>query len=92
MEISDIKKLAVLARLELSSLEEEKYLKELGSILEYIGQIKDAPISDTETKFEEINNISRDDVVENTTGGYTESILALAPENEQGYFKVKKIL
>lgn len=92
MEISDIKKLAVLARLELSSLEEEKYLKELGSILEYVGQIKDAPISDDGTKFEEINNISRDDVVGNTTGGYTESILALAPEKEQGYFKVKKIL
>ena len=87
----DIKNLAELARIEISESEAEGLTSEIDSILEYIGQTKDA-VGDMEKKVPELHNVMRDDVVTNEPGQYAENLLKNSPAKEGNYFKVKKIL
>lgn len=87
----DIKNLADLARIEISDTETESLTHEVDSILEYVGQIKNAT-GDVEKMVPELHNVMRDDVVTNEPGQYTENLLANAPSREGNYIKVKKIL
>ncbi|HBM45410.1 MAG: Aspartyl/glutamyl-tRNA(Asn/Gln) amidotransferase subunit C [Candidatus Nomurabacteria bacterium GW2011_GWF2_35_66] len=86
-----IKKLAELARIELTPKESEKIQKDLGSVLDYVSELKDAPIGDVVSSDEHIN-IFRDDIEPHESGKYTEKILAEAPKQKDGYFVVKQIM
>lgn len=87
----DIKKLADLARIDISDSEAENLTGEMDSILEYVGQIKDAGGS-IQKIVPDLHNVMREDVATNTGGEYTEDLLNSAPSREGKYFKVKKIL
>jgi aspartyl-tRNA(Asn)/glutamyl-tRNA(Gln) amidotransferase subunit C len=87
----DIKKLANLARIEISETEAEKLTPEIDSILGYVGQIKDA-VGDIKKEVPRLHNIMRDDIVTNTENQYTEKLLNNVPSKESGFVKVKKIL
>ncbi len=89
----EVKKLANLARIEVSDKELESVAGEIDSILAYVGQIKSASstLSNTKGNFLKIN-VLREDVVENETGSNTETLLQSSPESEGDYLKVKKIL
>ena len=91
MELADIKKLAGMARIEMSEEEMEGMLADFAPILAYVDQIKEA-VSDTVVPSYEKTNVMRDDVVTNERGEYTERILNGMPDTEKGYLKVKKIL
>jgi aspartyl-tRNA(Asn)/glutamyl-tRNA(Gln) amidotransferase subunit C len=87
----EIKNLADLARLELRDFEVENLVKEVDSILEYVGQIQEIS-GEMERNVPRHHNIMRDDVVTNEPRQYTEDILENAPFRDGDYLKVKKIL
>jgi aspartyl/glutamyl-tRNA(Asn/Gln) amidotransferase C subunit len=60
LSIEEIKNLALLARIELSAREEKELQKELGAILDYVGQLKKAPIKEVKSS-QKISNVFRED-------------------------------
>jgi aspartyl-tRNA(Asn)/glutamyl-tRNA(Gln) amidotransferase subunit C len=86
-----IKKLANLARIELSPDESSKIEKDLGSILDYVSELKNAPTGDIINDKEHIN-IFRDDEKHHESGEYSESLLNESPKKNDGYFVVKQIM
>ena len=87
----DVKHVAKLARLELTEEEINKYSKQLGSILEYVEQMNEVDTTGVEPMPHPIPvyNVMREDVVkyEQTK----DEMLANAPFEEDGFFRVPKI-
>ena len=92
MELSDIKKLSELCRIEMSEAEQEKILKEMDSILCFVNQIQEPKIDITERDAGELRNVMREDGEPHESGKYTKDILREAPKVRGGYVEVKKIL
>lgn len=95
MDIETIKKLAVMARVDMDEQEMKEIGDSFGPILDYVGQIKEVSGS-IEDGYEEVSdepiNVLREDEVTNEGGFYTDKILANAPSTMDGYLKVKQIL
>ncbi|WP_375471619.1 Asp-tRNA(Asn)/Glu-tRNA(Gln) amidotransferase subunit GatC [uncultured Nostoc sp.] len=87
-----VHKVANLARLELTSQEEEQFTTQLGSILDYIEQLNELDVSNVlpTTRAIDVSNITRKDELQPYPE--RESILNSAPEQEGEFFKVPKIL
>lgn len=92
MEIRDIEKLAKLARIELTDTEKEKFASELESILGYVSQIQEVATEDKPAEVGGVFNVLREDSDPTESGTYTEKILAEAPDTQDGFVKVRKIL
>jgi aspartyl-tRNA(Asn)/glutamyl-tRNA(Gln) amidotransferase subunit C len=93
LEIKDIEKLAKLARIELTTEEKEKLLKEVDPILGYVAQLKEVVASVGEKKVAgELRNVMRDDVNPTKTGSNTKVIVDNMPDSQDDYLKVEKIL
>lgn len=91
MDTDLVKNLASLSRLELTDKEEEKFSKELGSILNYVSQLKELEGGDT--NFEVIPpNRFREDDKPHESGIFTEDLLAGAPKRKDNQILVKKII
>lgn len=98
MEI-DIKKLALLSRIEITGEEEEKFKKDFESILGYVSKLAEAKLPDSiggnemmNVRTTELENVARkDDGRANEPGACTEVLLKEAPASENGYVKVKHI-
>jgi len=87
-----VKKVALLARLELTPQEETEFTTQLSSILEYFEQLSEL---DTEgvpptTRAIELSNITRPDELVKQIEPST--MLNIAPESEEQYFRVPQIL
>lgn len=92
MQIDDIKKLAELARLDMTEDEMANLAYEFDPIIAYVGQIQEASQSlNHDTQYVQ-TNIVREDVVTNKEGEYADRILAEMPDKQNGYLKVKQIL
>jgi len=88
----DIKKLAILSRIEVSEKEIETVAKEIDSILSYVGEIKNAVAnSEVEDVHYKTINVFREDVLLPPKTS-PDDLVICAPDNEGGYIKVKKIL
>ncbi|MBD2196693.1 MULTISPECIES: Asp-tRNA(Asn)/Glu-tRNA(Gln) amidotransferase subunit GatC [Calothrix] len=87
-----VRKVALLARLELQPEEEEKFTTQLGSILDYIEQLNELDVSDVQptTRAIDVSNVTREDELKPYPD--REAILQGAPEQEGDFFKVPKIL
>jgi len=89
----EVQHIAKLARLGISEKETEKFQKELSSILDYVEELKKADISNIEAISHpfKIENVVREDKTskEKLNG---QKLMAMAPETEKGYVKVKSIL
>lgn len=98
MKLEDIKKLAGLARIDMSEEEMVGIAKDFDPILAYVGQVQEAIKLNKNIKESQkpennfLHNVMREDVVTNNRGEYTEDILANAPDTENGFLKVKQIL
>ncbi len=92
IDIDQVRKVANLARLELSESEEEQFTGQLNGILEYVQQLDELDTTDVPptTRAIEVSNITRLDQLEVFTE--RESILDSAPDREADFFKVPKIL
>lgn len=83
---------ARLARLELTDIERERFAVQLGEILEYCAKLNKLDTDDVEPTSHVIamSNVFRDDAV--GTPLPREAVLAGAPEQEDGFFKVPPII
>ncbi len=87
----EIKKLGDLARIEVSDSEAEVFKKDLASILAYVDQVQAVDTEGAEAEY--LNkNVVREDEKPSPAGAYTDDILAEAPDTQDGYIKVNKIL
>ncbi|WP_035990368.1 Asp-tRNA(Asn)/Glu-tRNA(Gln) amidotransferase subunit GatC [Leptolyngbya sp. KIOST-1] len=92
IDLEQVRKVALLARLELTADEEEQFTGQLSGILDYVEQLKELNTEDVEptTRAIELSNITRPDNLQ----PFPErgAILDCAPDREDNFFKVPKIL
>ncbi len=88
----DIEKVARLARLELSEEEKETFGNQLEQILAYMEQLNQLDTQGVEPTSHAIPiyNVFRED--EMTPSFPQEEVLGIAPEEEEGHFKVPRII
>ena len=89
---NEVKKVALLARLELNEDEINKHAEQLEKILEYIKQLERINTDDVPctTRAIEVINVLRKDKKKNSD--CIEELLELGPSREDQYFKVPKII
>ncbi|NLB17234.1 MAG: Asp-tRNA(Asn)/Glu-tRNA(Gln) amidotransferase subunit GatC [Syntrophomonadaceae bacterium] len=92
LTIKEVEHVALLARLNLSPGEKEIFAQQLGSILEYFGMLNRLSTDGVEPLAHvlPLANVMRDDVT--WLPLLKEDILANAPLEEEGQFKVPKII
>ncbi|MBE5946958.1 MAG: Asp-tRNA(Asn)/Glu-tRNA(Gln) amidotransferase subunit GatC [Lachnospiraceae bacterium] len=92
MQITDetIEYVGILAKLELSDEEKEQAKKDMASMLDYVSKLNELDTDGIEPMSHvfPINNVFREDVVEN--GDDRENLLKNAPEKKDGCYKVPK--
>lgn len=88
----EVKKVANLARLEITPEEEANFAIQLSSILDYFEQIEELNTDNVQpmTRAIEVVNITRED--KQVTNSERENILNSAPEREDDFFRVPKIM
>ena len=92
ISLSDVRKVAQLARLELPEDQIETYTSQLEEILSYVDQLQEIDTKDVPptTRAVEVVNSMREDSVEVNCS--REDILRQAPHREGDFFRVPKIL
>ena len=99
MDITEIKKLANLSRIDIKDDEAKAMAQDFDAILAYVDQIKevseeigdkDEVLTNKENYF--LYNITREDEVTNNNIEKRENILKNAPDTQDGFIKVKQIL
>ena len=89
---AQVKKVAILARLELTEAEMEEFTGQLCAILDYVEKMNELDTTSVQPLAHclPISNVFREDVVKDSLG--TEKTLANAPQRDGEFFKVPKIL
>jgi aspartyl-tRNA(Asn)/glutamyl-tRNA(Gln) amidotransferase subunit C len=92
IDAQQVRKVAKLARLDLTEAEIEQFTGQLSAILEYVEKMNELDTADVEPLAHclPISNCFRGDVVTESLG--TEKTLANAPQRDGDFFKVPKIL
>lgn len=91
LSTQEVDKIAKLARLELTEEEKNKYAEQLSAILEYVEQLKNADITNTEPFFQSGSaNVLRQDEIKPFTE--TKQLIDSAPQQEGNFIKVRSIL
>lgn len=92
----EVEKIAELARLGISEEEKEKFSKDLSSVIGYVQKLSEVNIEKVEpmTGGTNLENVTRKDneTKDIATDEMKAEILAAAPDEENGYFKVPSIL
>lgn len=88
----EVKKVANLARLQITEKEEEEFAPQLNAILDYFEQLKELDTDNVQptTRAIKVSNVTRTDT--QVTYEDRESLLNSAPEREDDFFRVPKIL
>ena len=87
-----VRKVALLARLELAPEEEEQFTTQMGSIFEYFEQLSELDVSDVQptARAIDVSNVTRSDELQPYSYAY--ALLNSAPDQEGDFFKVPQIL
>lgn len=90
----EIKKVAKLARIEVSLREEKTFAEELNSILEYFKDIKEVEINNQDRldHFDLARNQFRTDQINEPQDEQKKATRDLFPQRKDNYLKVKKVL
>lgn len=90
----EIQHIAGLARLELTGAELEKYGAQLSAVLNYIDQLKEVDVEEIEPMAQAscLENVLREDEAKNWDEQEIEAALKNAPEMEDGFIKVKRVI
>lgn len=92
LTLSDVEKIAHLARLELTQAEKEKYLGQLSAVLEAVAALDEVDVSQVEPTTHAVpqHNVLRQDKVE--PGLSLPDVLFNAPQQTQNQFFIQAIL
>jgi aspartyl-tRNA(Asn)/glutamyl-tRNA(Gln) amidotransferase subunit C len=87
-----VRKVANLARLELTADEETQFTTQLGNILDYIEQLNQLDVTNVAptTRAIDVSNVTREDILQPYPD--REAILNSAPQQEGDFFRFPKIL
>jgi len=90
----EIQHIAKLARLELTDAELKKYSGQLSAVLNYIDQLKEVDVKGVEptAQVTGLENVLREDMVRDWNKKEIEEALADAPEREERFIKVKRVI
>ncbi len=91
MTDADIKNLAHLARIEITDEEVQKFKSDIEPILAYVAQINDVQIDDVHPEYM-TKNLMRADVADSADSTEHDMVLKNAPDAQDGFYKVPKIL
>ncbi len=93
VNITEIEKVAKLSRIELNANELDKVTEEFESILDFVEIIEKADTKGVEptSQVTGLSNVWRDDVVVRSEIE-PKDLISAAPEIQDGYIKVKKVL
>ena len=90
--LPELEHLAVLARIKLTEEDKKSLVKEFDSILGYVDQLKKVKVSlDSAGRVGAVKNITRADIVQNTSAEDRERSLKEAPQRVGDFIAVKKI-
>jgi len=94
LEKKEIQHIANLARLELTEKELKTYGSQLSDVLSYIDQLQEVDVTDVEptAQVTGLENIFREDEIEEWDESERGAALNQAPELENGQVKVKRVL
>lgn len=92
LDREDVKKVAHLARLELTDTETDAFTGQLAQILDYVEQLNELDTDDVTPTAHAIDmrNVTRPDILE--TYAHREDVLNAAPAREGDFFRVPKIM
>jgi len=92
IDLETVKKVANLARLELTADEETKFTTQLGDILNYVEQLSELNTDDVEptTRAIDVSNVTRKDILQPYED--KEALLNQAPAQEGDFFRVPQIM
>jgi len=92
IDSEQVRKVAKLSRLDLTDAEVEQYSDQLSAILGYVEKMNELDTDNVEPLAHSlpVTNCFREDVVKESLG--TEKAIANAPQSDEQYFKVPKIL
>ncbi|MDX2228928.1 MAG: Asp-tRNA(Asn)/Glu-tRNA(Gln) amidotransferase subunit GatC [Leptolyngbyaceae cyanobacterium bins.349] len=87
-----VRKVALLARLELTPDEEEKFTSQLSGILDYFEQLSELDVTDVPptTRAIDVSNVTRQDALRPYPN--RAEILDSAPDRDGEFFRVPKII
>ena len=88
----DVRKLAALARIDISDAELERFTKEFDSILAYVGQLEKLELHEAAAAKPPLRNGMREDGEPHESGNYTEKLASAFPERDGDYLAVKQII
>lgn len=90
----DVKHIAKLARLGLTKKEEQKFEKELSSILSFVEKLQEVKTDKIEptAQISGLENIVREDEGKSRSDEERKKLLELAPEKKDDHIKVKTVL
>ena len=89
---AQVRKVAKLARLELSETEVAEFTGQLSAIISYVEKMNELDTEQVEPLAHSlpVSNVFREDHTKDSLG--TEAVLANAPQRDEGFFLVPKIL
>jgi aspartyl-tRNA(Asn)/glutamyl-tRNA(Gln) amidotransferase subunit C len=92
LDKEEVRKVAKLARLELTPEEEEQFTGQLNGILDYFEQLSELDTSKVKptARAIDVSNVTRSDDLQ--PFGDRENILAASPDRDGEFFKVPKIM
>ena len=88
----DVKKLAALARIEVTEEELPAFTKEFDAILAYVGQLEKLDLPPGLVGEPKLKNVFRADANPTPPGTWTEKIVAAFPQKEGNALRVKQII
>ena len=92
LSIDEVKKVAEMARIDLSDAEVEKFQKDLSSVLDYVAELQQVATDGLEivSSVTGLENVERTDSP--VLADIQEDLIANAPGRKDRYYKVKSIL
>ncbi len=89
---ADVRRVAVLSRLELTDEQVRAYTVQLAHVLEHIHKLNELDVTDVEPMAHamDMSNVLREDIVGPTLP--VEQVLANAPQQAEPFFRVPKVL
>ena len=92
ISLDEVRKVALLSRIALTSDEEEGFAAQLNDILDYVEQLNELDVEGVPptTRAIDVSNVMRPDA--HVTYENREGLLESAPERDEDFFKVPKIL
>ncbi len=88
----DVKRLASLARVEVSDEDLARFASEFDAILTYIGKLEELTLPQASASVPAVRNVFREDGTPDAPGIWTEKLAEQFPDREGDYLSVKQII